>query len=83
MPTPEALNSQDILTPDELAARLKTSKHWIFEKTRARTRDKLPCFRLGRFIRFYWPDVSMWLTARSTGVRKPNGKRLGQVSNAA
>jgi hypothetical protein len=62
---PAPLDPLDILTPEELAARLKVPKSWVFEQTRARsaTRNKnpLPCHRMGKYLRFYWPEVSQWL----------------------
>jgi hypothetical protein len=56
----------DILTPKELADRLKVSKSWVFEQTRerAKVRNKkppLPCIRLGKYLRFDWNEVSAWL----------------------
>ena len=56
------LEPSDLLTPDELAARLKVRKSWVFEKTRRRARDPLPCIRIGRYLRFNWPDVAEWLS---------------------
>jgi excisionase family DNA binding protein len=55
------LDPNDLLTPDELAARLKVHKSWVFEKTRRRCSDPLPCIRVGRYLRFNWPDVVEWL----------------------
>jgi len=59
-----SLRPEDILTPDELAARLKVPKSWVYEKTRSRNRNRnpLPCLRLGRYIRFDWAKVVEWLT---------------------
>ncbi len=58
------LRPEDILTPEELAARLKVPKSWVYEKTRFRSRNRnpLPCLRLGRYIRFDWTKVVEWLT---------------------
>lgn len=58
------LKPEDILTPEELAARLKVPKSWVYEKTRSRGRNQnpLPCLRLGRYIRFDWTKVVEWLT---------------------
>jgi excisionase family DNA binding protein len=58
------LRPEDILTPEELAARLKVPKSWVYEKTRSRNRmgKPLPCLRLGRYIRFDWTRVVEWLT---------------------
>jgi predicted DNA-binding transcriptional regulator AlpA len=58
---PRVLDPADLLTLDELAARLKTSKRWVYEKSRKRCVDPLPVFRMGRYLRFSWRDVSYWL----------------------
>jgi|CZKX01.1.fsa_nt_gi excisionase family DNA binding protein len=64
---PEASTSlvqaDDILTPEELAARLKVPDSWVYEKTRGRCRNPIPCLRLGRYVRFNWLAVAKWLTA--------------------
>jgi len=56
---------KDWLTPAELAKKLKTSESWIFDQCRTRTRKRaeipIPVHRMGRFLRFYWPEVSAWL----------------------
>jgi len=64
--TAETINPNDILTPEEVAARLKVPESWVYEKTRARCRNPMPCLRLGRYIRFDWNAVITWLTAAST-----------------
>jgi hypothetical protein len=60
-----ALEPEDLLTPDELAQRLKVSKSWVFEQSRkrARVRNKnpLPCIRLGKYLRFSWVQVCEWM----------------------
>jgi excisionase family DNA binding protein len=60
------LKPEDILTPEEVAARLKVPESWVYEKTRARCRNPIPCLRLGRYVRFDWNAVITWLTAAST-----------------
>jgi excisionase family DNA binding protein len=57
------VKADDILTPKELAARLKVPDSWVYEKTRGRCRNTIPCLRLGRYIRFDWTAVATWLTA--------------------
>jgi len=59
------LKPEDILTPEEVAARLKVPESWVYEKTRARCRNPIPCLRLGRYVRFNWLAVIAWLTAAS------------------
>lgn len=60
------LDPSQILTLDEIAARLKTSRRWVYEKSRRRCLDPLPVVRIGRYLRFYWPDVSAWLRKNSS-----------------
>jgi len=60
------LRADDILTPEQLAERLQVKKSWIFEQTRqscqgAQCAPRLPCIRLGKYIRFSWIAVSEWL----------------------
>jgi hypothetical protein len=59
------LRPEDILTPEEVAARLKVPESWVYEKTRARCRNPMPCLRLGRYIRFDWNAVIIWLSAEA------------------
>jgi hypothetical protein len=57
----------DILTIDELAARWKVKRWTVFEMTRGRWlarnpgKRPIPCHRVGKFVRFYWSEVSRWL----------------------
>jgi hypothetical protein len=52
------LQAEDIITPEELAARLKVPDYWVYEKTRGRCRNPIPCLRLGRYVRFDWVAVA-------------------------
>ena len=59
-----AMKSEEILTPEELAERLKVGINWVYEKSRSRGKhsgEPLPVLRCGRYLRFYWPDVCAWL----------------------
>lgn len=56
-----ALDPDDILTPEEVAKRLKVPKRWVYEKTRQRCPSPIPCFRIGKYIRFSWRIVSQWV----------------------
>jgi hypothetical protein len=59
------LEPSELLTPEELASRLKVSKSWVFEQTRerAKVRNKmpLPCIHLGKYLRFSWVAVCEWM----------------------
>jgi len=60
-----SLRPEDILTPAQLAERLQVSKSWVFEQTRnrakLRSKKPLPCIRLGKYLRFSWPQVCQWM----------------------
>lgn len=62
------INPEEILTPEEVAKRLKVSVSWIYEKSRARGNygNPLPVLRCGRYLRFVWADVCGWLRSQSS-----------------
>lgn len=70
------LRPEDILTPEELAARLKVRKSWVYEQTRSRNRKPLPRLNVGRYLRFDWTRVVQWLTESDDG----HGKRKGKTT---
>jgi excisionase family DNA binding protein len=51
---PASLQPEDILTPGELAKRLKVPLSWVYKKAAS---GGIPILRCGRYLRFYWPDV--------------------------
>jgi hypothetical protein len=54
---------------------LKVPDSWVYEKTRGRCRNPIPCLRLGRYVRFDWVAVATWLTApapQDTNPPRPN-----------
>lgn len=64
MNSTNTLDPKDILTPEELAKRLKVGVGWVYEKSRVRGKycgTPLPCLRMGRYLRFAWPDVIEWM----------------------
>jgi hypothetical protein len=61
---PQRLDSQDILTPEQLAERLKLPVSWVYKQTARRGSNSLPVLRCGRYLRFSWPDVCNWLRSR-------------------
>jgi predicted DNA-binding transcriptional regulator AlpA len=62
----------DILTPEEVCARLKVRRGWIYEKMRQRPRSKnpIPVIKMNRLLRFSWKDISAWLAAQQLPARK-------------
>jgi len=68
---PGKLNPTNLLTPEQLAECLKVEVSWVYEQTRTRAdrrnADPLPCIRMGKYLRFYWPAVEKWLERRQGG----------------
>ena len=79
---PAPLSPADILTPQELAARLKVRTGWVYEQMRPRRTNPLPTIKLNRFLRFHWPTVCAWLLSAqepSTGKsRRKNRKAVAR-----
>jgi len=67
---PSVIDPSQILTLEEVAARLKVTPRWVYEKTRRRCQKPLPTIRIGRFLRFDWLRVSGWLNSHSTAGTK-------------
>ncbi len=55
---------QDILTPAELAARLKVPISWVYKHTDNSRKRKLHVLKCDGFLRFSWPDVVEWLRGK-------------------
>ncbi len=58
-------NAVELIDSAELANRWKVPESWIRNHTRARTPkdERIPCIRLGRYVRFEWgsPRLAEWL----------------------
>lgn len=58
----------ELIDSVELAARWRVPESWIRSRTRARTpgHERIPCVRLGRYVRFQWgsPRLSEWLAKK-------------------
>jgi hypothetical protein len=65
---PGKMNPMNLLTPEQLAGFLNVEVSWVYEQTRSRANqrdaDPLPCIRMGKYLRFYWPAVERWLERR-------------------
>jgi hypothetical protein len=58
----------ELIDSPELAARWRVPESWIRNHTRARTpkNERIPCVRLGRYVRFEWgsPQLTEWLAKK-------------------
>lgn len=71
---------EEILTPQEVADRLKVPISWLYEQTRNRARvrnsDPLPHRKMGRYLRFVWSEIAEWLNRQTpTALNAPTGGR--------
>jgi predicted DNA-binding transcriptional regulator AlpA len=71
-----ALFPSDIITPAELAARLKVKPGWVYEQMRPNRANPLPAMRAGRLLRFSWAAVCEWLQGSHIGKQQPK-RRAG------
>jgi excisionase family DNA binding protein len=56
--------NEELLTVEELADRLKVPASWIYQRTRCRSRDRLPHIKIGKYLRFEEKAVQAWLEQR-------------------
>jgi excisionase family DNA binding protein len=49
---------EELLSPKELSRLLKVSKPWPYIMVK---RGLLPCFKMGKVIRFKWSDIEAYL----------------------
>ena len=63
-----------LLDAKEVAARLNVPVSWVREQTRL---DAIPHVRLGRYVRFEWPEVEAWIERQRAG----SGRRSVTRSN--
>jgi excisionase family DNA binding protein len=53
-----------LLTADEVASRLGVQPSWVNKAARA---DRIPHVCVGRYRRFRWPDIEVWLEDQRRG----------------
>jgi DNA-binding Lrp family transcriptional regulator len=65
-PEPERGHSEaaeyllELLTVDEIAAALRVSPSWVYERVRKRGRDKISHLKIGKYLRFRLNEVRIW-----------------------
>ena len=62
--TVEREENDALLTVGEVAETLRVSRSWVYERTRRRGRDRLPCIKLGKYLRFEITAIREWLRLR-------------------
>ena len=59
---------QDLLTAEELANKLKVPLSWIYDRTRQSGPEKLPHYKLGKYLRFSEDEIIGYLRIRSVSL---------------
>jgi excisionase family DNA binding protein len=60
----EELQGQ-LLTVHQVAALLHVPVSWVYGRTRKRSRERLPGYRLGKYWRFRETDILVWLKSQN------------------
>src|SRR5712664_3691734 len=76
------LNPDDLLSIEQVAARLRTDVAWVREKVRRRCPNPIPVFNLGRHLLFSWPAVCEWIRNAPRPIHAAHRRRK-QVKKAA
>jgi len=61
-----------LITPEELADWLKVPLSWVYDRTRRAGPERLPVYKIGRYLRFSIPEIEEYLrikAANHDGVR--------------
>jgi excisionase family DNA binding protein len=51
----------ELLTVNEIAAALRVSPSWVYERVSKRGRDKMPRLKIGKYLRFRLDEVRTWI----------------------
>ena len=54
-------SSYELLTVAEVAALLKLPVSWVYERTRRSGLERIPHFKLGKYLRFSEREVLQWV----------------------
>ncbi len=57
----DCTSRDELLTANDVARMLKVPVSWVYERTRRRGFDRLPHFKLGKYLRFSAQAVLDWL----------------------
>jgi excisionase family DNA binding protein len=52
---------RDLMTVAETAELLKVPVSWVYERSRKRGRERIPCIKLGKYLRFERGAVRAWV----------------------
>lgn len=68
-----SFDPSDIIGKPELTARLQMGPNYVYnltKRSRRRSGDTIPHFKVGRYLRFRWSEVCKWLESQRAKVGK-------------
>jgi excisionase family DNA binding protein len=63
----EGTNNSQLLTVHEVAELLRVPVSWVYGRTRKRTSQRLPGYRLGKYWRFREDEIHAWVKRHCRG----------------
>jgi excisionase family DNA binding protein len=63
---PRVTFNSALLTIEDVAELLRLPVSWVYERTRKRSIERIPGFRLGKYWRFREGDVLAWIERQRT-----------------
>jgi hypothetical protein len=75
-------NPDDLLSIEQVAARLHANVAWVREKIRRRCPHPMPVYNLGRHLVFSWPAICEWIRNAPRPIHAAHRRRK-QVKKAA
>jgi len=55
------MNENELLTPSEMAMKLKVNKSWLYRKTMETGAGAIPRLKMGKYLRFDPDKVFQWI----------------------
>lgn len=63
----EETDAMHLLTVQEVAALLRVPVSWVYGRTRRRSLERIPAYRIGKYWRFRRDEVLAWIDAHGRG----------------
>jgi excisionase family DNA binding protein len=61
MPRESSVYNDDLATVSQIAEFLQVPNSWVYERTRRRGIERIPHFKLGKYLRFSRCEVLEWV----------------------
>ena len=58
---------EELLTVEDVAEILRVPNAWVYERTRRRSADRIPGFRIGKYWRFSESEIFAWVKRQHGG----------------